>query len=56
MDTSISEKIKNRWHKFLHLIGHNKGTHEVWWAGDKLMVCFRCYGCNQLEDVHEHKI
>lgn len=39
------------WHWLAHKLGSNTGVIETFWRGNKLMVGFRCHGCQKLLDV-----
>lgn len=38
-------------HRIAHWLGWNCGRVETWWAGDRLMVGFRCE-CGKLQGIH----
>lgn len=39
-------------HWLAHKLGWNLGKVETFWSSGRLMVCFRCSGCNRVSDVH----
>ena len=49
-------------HQIAHWFGWNGGRVETWWEpncmepGAKLMVGFRCDGCNRLSGVHQSRV
>lgn len=43
-------------HRLAHLFGVNSGRVHSWHEGEKIMVGFRCEGCNTIEGVHERRI
>ena len=40
-------------HDLAHLFGLNSGTCYSWWEDDKLMMGFRCFGCDTISQVHD---
>lgn len=45
--------MKTLLHKIAHLLKWNYGKCESWWSDDKIMMGFRCDGCEKLSGVHE---
>jgi len=40
-------------HWLAHRLGWNLGRGVSWWAGDRLMMAFKCDGCQSLSHIHE---
>jgi hypothetical protein len=52
MNEELSENLVRRLlHGLAHLTGWNHGRVETWYAGQRLMVGFRC-SCGKLTGVH----
>lgn len=54
--TSLEQRareLRKLLHCFSHLFGLNTGRCYSWWDGNKLMMGFKCNGCETIQGVHE---
>ncbi len=40
-------------HWLAHRLGWNEGDIETHWAGDRVIVWFRCAGCGKVSGIHK---